>query len=120
MRDDGGVPLGERPRRAALPLASLSAAGRAAEDVRVRALDDAGGMPGRRVGFETAPPTADAAPVSLVVHDSRVPAPIPGNVFTRTTVAAWVYPLLPLAMCVDASSVPVLLFFAPGPMVIGD
>jgi hypothetical protein len=45
---------------------------------------------------------------------------IPGNVFTRTSTAPWVYPLIPFAVCVDATSLPVLLFFAPGAIVIGD
>jgi hypothetical protein len=120
VTDDDGVPIGQRTRRAALPLASLPAAGQAAEDVRVHPLADTGAMPGTSVGLETAPPAADGAPVSLVVHDPRVPVPIPGNVFTRTSIAGWVYPLVPLAVCVDATSLPILLFFAPGPMVIGD
>jgi len=120
VTNDDGVPIGQRTRRAALPLASLHAASHAAEDVCVHPLDDAGAMPGTSVGLETAPPAADGAPVSLVVHDPRVPAPIPGNAFTRRSVAGWVYPLLPLAACVDVTSLPILLFFAPGPMVIGD
>src|SRR5262245_17216750 len=73
VTDDDGVPIGERTRRAALPLASLPAAGHAAEDVRMHPLDDAGAMPGTSVGLETAPLAADGAPVSLVVHDPRVP-----------------------------------------------
>jgi hypothetical protein len=120
VTDDDGVPIAARTRRAALPLGSLRAAGQAAEDVRVHPLDDAGAMPGTSVALETAPPAAAGAPVSLVVHDPRVPASIPGNVFTRTSTAGWVYPLMPLAVCVDATSLPILLFFAPGPMVIGD
>ena len=120
ITDDDGVPIGQRTRRAALPLASLDAASHAAEDARVRPLADAGALPGTSVGLETAPPAADGAPVSLLVHDPRVPAPIPGNVFTRTSIAGWVYPLMPLAVCVDATSLPILLFFAPGAMVIGD
>jgi hypothetical protein len=31
-----------------------------------------------------------------------------------------VYPLLPLALAVDAATDPVLLFFAPAVMVLGD
>jgi hypothetical protein len=34
--------------------------------------------------------------------------------------APWVYPLVPVAVVVDATSLPVLLFFAPGAIVIGD
>lgn len=120
VTDDDGVRIGERTRRAALPLASLPAAARAAEDVRVHPVAATGAMPGHSVGLETAPPAADGAPVSLVVDDPRVPVPIPGNVFTRTSIAPWVYPLVPFAVCMDVTSLPVLLFFAPGPMVIGD
>jgi hypothetical protein len=118
ITDDAGEPIGVRPRRAAISLASLC--GTAADDVVVRPLGDSGALPGRAVGVETVPAPAEGAPVSLLVHDAAVAAPIPGNVFTRTSTAPWVYPLVPLAVCVDATSLPILLFFAPGPMVIGD
>jgi hypothetical protein len=39
---------------------------------------------------------------------------------SRTHVAPWIYPLLPLGLAIDAVSNPVLLFFAPAVMVIGD
>ena len=64
---------------------------------------------------------ADGRPALLVLGDEQQTfAPVPANAFTTTSTAGWVYPLVPFALCVDATSLPVLLFFAPGAIVIGD
>jgi hypothetical protein len=121
VTDDAGTPLGERWRRAVVALGPLRRAPVVAEDVRVERIRDAGALPGRRVSIVTAPLPRGGGPVSLVVDDGALAvAPIPGNAFTTVSTAGWAYPLLPVALCVDATSLPVLLLFAPGAMVIGD
>jgi hypothetical protein len=118
ISDDAGVPVGEQPRRAVVHLGRLPASPASAEDVRVEPVADAGPLPGRPVVIE---PSAARPPVFLVVQDDGGPlASLPANAFTTTSTAPWVYPLVPLALCVDATTVPVLIFFAPGAMVIGD
>ncbi|HWP66745.1 MAG TPA: hypothetical protein VNO26_12605 [Candidatus Limnocylindria bacterium] len=119
VSDDAGVPLAACERRAAVSLASLRAVSFTADAATVRFVDDPA-PPGEPVPISTETPDAPGAPAVLRVHDPRVPIAIPGNVFTRVTRAPWVYPLLPLAFCVDLASMPVLLFFAPGAIVIGD
>ena len=121
VTDDAGRPRGERRREAVVALGSLHGTHVAAEDVRVERVGDTGELPGRSVSIGTTQPPDGDGPVSLVVHDADVAvAPVPANAFTTTWTAGWVYPLIPLALCVDATSVPVLLFFAPGALVIGD
>ena len=60
--------------------------------------------------------------VRFVLHDTRgVPyPPFYSAALTRTRTVPWVYPLLPLSLAVDAATNPVLLFFAPAVMVLGD
>jgi hypothetical protein len=124
ITDDEGTPRGTGWRRAVVDLGSL----------RVESVVDRGPLAGRMVAVvpEHAPmggprpqlrvmhPRA-GGPASLALYDrERTHAPFPVNAFTETTTAAWVYPLVPLALGVDVTSVPVLLFFAPAVMVIGD
>lgn len=65
---------------------------------------------------------AGGRPLRFVLHEPRGGpyAPFYSGALTRTRTAAWVYPLLPLALAVDAATDPVLLFFAPAVMVLGD
>jgi hypothetical protein len=118
VTDDAGAPVGEQRRRAVVDLGRLPAPPVAAEDVPTERVADVGPLPGRPVAIDH--PDA-GAPAFLVLRDERgTIAPLPATAFTTTRTAAWVYPLLPLALCVDATTVPVLLFFAPGAIVIGD
>jgi hypothetical protein len=118
VTDDAGVPRGERRRRAVVTRERLAGPRIAAEDVRAEQVSDVGPLPGRVVAIEA---SGAGAPAFLVVRDDRDSlAPLPANAFTTTSTAPWVYPLIPLALCVDATTVPVLLFFAPGAIVIGD
>lgn len=117
VTDDAGAPRGEQRRRAVVTLERLAGPRIVAEDVRAEQVADVGPLPGRAVAVEP----ADGAPAFLVLRDDRDRlAPLPANAFTTTSTAPWVYPLIPLALCVDATTVPVLLFFAPGAIVIGD
>jgi hypothetical protein len=121
VTDDAGTLLDERRRRAVVALGPLRGSQVSVEDVLVVQVRDVGALPGRGVSIVTIPPPDGGGPASLVVHDERGTfAPIPANAFTTTSTAGWVYPLAPLALGVDATSLPVLLFFAPAPMVIGD
>ncbi len=66
---------------------------------------------------------ADGRDTALVWHDGgAVPpwAPVPAAAFTRLRVAPWVWPLMPAALVVDAAIGPILLFFAPAIMVVGE
>jgi hypothetical protein len=121
VTDDAGSPLGEGPRRAIVAVESLRGEGVTADQVTVAQVPDTGALPGRPLAIERAEPADPGAPAALVVRDdAEALAPIPANVFTTTSTAAWVYPLMPLALVVDATSLPVLLFFSPGMIVIGD
>jgi len=120
VTDDAGEALGERRRQAMVALGRLRGSRIVAEEVPVERVREGGALPGRRVPIVTAPPQ-DGGPVSLVVDDEALGVgPIPGNAFTTVSTGWWAYPLLPVALAVDATSLPVLLFFAPGAMVIGD
>jgi hypothetical protein len=121
VTDDSGEALGERHRQAMVALGPLRGARVVAEEVHVERIRDDRTLPGRRVPIVRAPPPEGGGPVSLVLDDEALAvAPIPGNAFTTVSTAGWAYPLIPVALCADATSLPVLLFFAPGAMVIGD
>jgi hypothetical protein len=117
VTDDAGEPIGERHRRAVVDLERVPGPRPAAEDVPARHVADVGPLPGRPVAIA---PATDGAPAFLVLRDEPAVAPLPATAFTTTATAPWVYPLVPLAFCVDATTVPVLIFFAPGAIVIGD
>jgi hypothetical protein len=120
VTDDAGEALGERCRQAMVALGPLRGSRVVAEDVHVERIRAGGALPGRSVPIVTAPPEG-GGPVSLVLGDEALAVgPIPGNAFTTVSTAWWAYALTPVALCVDATSLPVLLFFAPGAMVIGD
>jgi hypothetical protein len=95
----------------------------------------AGGPPrGQRVALHLAgrplppPPFIDVEdgaggrPKHLVLHDAQgvVYAPFYSSALTRTHAAPWVYPVLPFTLAFDAATNPVLLFFAPAVIVVGD
>jgi hypothetical protein len=128
--DERGRRLARRERRAALALRDLE------RDVPVDAfpvvrLPDDAPLTGQRVALDGHPDAAlalevargpDGRDTSFVLR--TVPG-VPRRAFesaalSRTYVAPWIYPLLPLGLAVDAVSNPVLLFFAPAVMVIGD
>lgn len=119
VSDDNGEPRGERTRRAAVSLDDVRA-GLPVERVRVESLPDDGPLGGTPVATTLAR-TDDGAPVIELgsVEGDAVP-PLYASVLTRHTTEAWVYPLVPAALAVDAVAVPVLLFFAPGAIVVGD
>ncbi len=136
VTDDLGEPLARRERRAALALADLRRRDLAADAFPVaRLADDAplGGQPvalgagGDRRGDRSSPfleieEGTGGRPLRFVLHEPRGGpyAPFYSAGLTRTRTAAWVYPLLPLVLAVDAATDPVLLFFAPAVMVLGD
>jgi hypothetical protein len=47
-------------------------------------------------------------------------APVPTTGLTRLRIEPWVWPLLPPALVADAVIGPILLFFAPAIVVLGD
>ncbi len=128
--NERGRRLARRERRAAVALADLE------RDLPVDAfpvvrLPDDAPLTGQRVALdgrrsETAALEIETAPdgrqTSFVLHDARdgPRRTFQSAALSRTHVAPWIYPLLPLGLAVDAVSNPVLLFFAPAVMVIGD
>jgi len=135
VTDDLGEPLARRERRAALALADLRRGDLAADAFPVaRLADDAplGGQPaalragGDGRGDRSSPfleiEEGTGRPLRFVLHEPRGGPYVPfySAALTRTRTAAWVYPLLPFTLAVDAATDPVLLFFAPAVMVLGD
>src|SRR6266852_3302951 len=128
VTDDLGEPLARRERRAALALADLRRGDLAADAFPVaRLADDAplGGQPtalgaggdrrDRSSPFLEIEEAPSGRPLRFVLHEPRGGpyAPFYSAALTRTRTSAWVYPLLPLALAIDAATDPVLLFFAP-------
>jgi hypothetical protein len=119
VTDDQGEPRGRRPRRAAVSLADVRA-GLPAERVRVEPLSGDGTLAGTAVPAALAPAADGPATIEIDGPTGAGGPPLYASVLTRHTTAAWVYPLVPAALAVDAVAVPVLLFFAPGAIVVGD
>jgi hypothetical protein len=119
VTDDLGERHGQRTRRAVVSLEDVRA-GLPVERVRVEPLPDDGTLTGTPVSVSLVR-VGDGAPL-IELGDVAGDAGLPlyASVLTRHTTAAWVYPLVPAALAVDAVAVPVLLFFAPGAIVIGD
>jgi hypothetical protein len=120
ITDDQGEPLGRRRRRAAVSLADVRA-GLPTERVRVEPLSDDAALGGAGVAATLAP--AADGPATIELGDGAGAAaapPLYASVLTRHGTEPWVYPLVPAALAVDAVAVPVLLFFAPGAIVVGD
>jgi hypothetical protein len=125
VTDDLGEPLARRECRAAIALADLRRSP-PVEDFPVRRLADDAPFEGRRVALRAAVvagPSLDIDPEGrLVLHtaeDGDYPA-FYSAVLARSRTAAWAYPLLPLTVAFDAAADPVLLFFAPMVIVLGD
>lgn len=129
VTDDEGAPIGERRRCVAMPVASLrnARATPAVDDLpadgplpgeRLPLLDASDATNGRAIAITH--PT-DGGPARLELRDGRTPsASLYANALTRSSTATWAYPLLPLAGAVDVVGVPVLVFFAPALLVMGD
>jgi hypothetical protein len=132
LTDDDGRPLGRTERHAAIALADLRRAQLPVERFPVARLDRAS-LRGQRVALSTtdiaSPPFlelergADGRDERFVLHDGRDDSPYAAfysSALTRSRTALWAYPLLPVALAVDVVSNPVLLFFAPAMITIGD
>jgi hypothetical protein len=131
VTDDDGRPLGRVDRRAAIALADLRRPDLTVERFPVRRLRERGALPGRPIALagrdgggpilevEDGP---DGRPLRLVLTNTGdgPPGAFYSAVLTERRTAAWVYPLLPLTLAVDAVSNPVLLFFAPAVIVFAD
>lgn len=120
VSDGAGTALGVRPRRAEVLLDAVSGGVPAAEDVPVVFVPDEGPLPGASARLATRDVSGGGPPLLVVGDDARPLAELPANAFTTSRVAPWVYPLVPFGLVVDATSVPVLLFFSPAPILIGD
>jgi hypothetical protein len=128
--NERGRRLARRARRAAVALADLE------RDLPVDAfpvvrLPDDTALTGRHVALDGRPGETPALEIetgpdgrqtSFVLHDAKdgPRRAFQSAALSRTHVAPWIYPLLPLAFAVDAVSNPVLLLFAPAVMMIGD
>jgi len=136
VSDDQGRHLERTERWAALALADLRRADLAVAAFPVARLAHDAPVHGRRVALHAGrdgrldgPPPfleidegPDGRQLRFVLHETPgVPyPPFYSAALTRTRSAPWVYPLLPLSLAVDAATNPVLLFFAPAVMVLGD
>jgi len=135
VTDDLGAPLAHRERRAALALADLRRGDRTVDAFLVVRLPDDAPLRGQPVALRAADAGgrdgspflaiergAGDRPVLFVLHapGDGPYQPFYSAALTRTRTAVWVYPLLPLSLAVDVATDPVLLFFAPAVMVLGD
>lgn len=131
---DSGKVLARRERRAALSLTALRRQDLPVEAFPVEYLADDSPLAGRRLALEgkdgtsgapayleieTAP---DGRETRFVLHDSDGGpyAPFYSSALTRTSTAPWVYPLLPFGAAVDLATFPILLFFFPVMLLIGE
>jgi hypothetical protein len=138
ITDDGGARRGTIEGAAAIPVARL----RSAESPAADTLDPSWIAParvarGRPVTIVRGAPSgydAMATPILEVVQSdgrdsalvwrdaaSAPPwAPVPTTGLTRLRIEPWVWPLLPPALVADAVVGPILLFFAPAIVVVGE
>ena len=129
MNDDGD-PLERRPRQVAVALEDLRRPDVPVERFPVERLSDRAPLTGTplhlgRNGDETPYLEIEhdnGRDVRLALHQSNhAPAGVlESAALTRRRIAPWVYPLVPFALVVDVVTNPVLLFFAPAVMVVGD
>ena len=128
---DDGQPIGRADRRAAIALVDLRRTDVPVERFPVRHLPDRGPLPGRSLPVSARDGTrpvlavedaADGRPYRLVVEGAGVdpPGAFYSAALTERRSALWVYPLLPFSLVFDAVTNPVLLFFAPAVIVVGD
>ena len=132
VADDLGEPLGHEDRAASIALADLRRSDvPPVESFPVERLPGDTPRRGERVtlheagsGASVAPPylDIDGADGRLVLHDAHdgALAPFYAAALARTRTALWAYPLVPFALVIDAATNPVLLFFAPAVIVLGD
>ncbi len=125
VTDDVDTPLARTSRWVAIPLSALGTgtpfpvegapvtpldssdvtrASSLPEPVRVVETDDGSGE------------TRSRRPAALVIRDTTIPA----ATLTTTRTAFWVYPLVPVTLAIDAATTPVLLFFAPAVLAVGE
>ena len=138
VTNDAGTRLGTTPAVAALPLATL----RAPVTPRADAVRPVWRAPGRSAGGRPVAVVRGGIPeawkgacpaVEVVREDGRDTAlvwrddpasppwaPVPTAALTRLRTAPWAWTLVPATLAVDAVAVPVLLFFAPAMMVLGE
>ena len=131
VRDDEGEPLGTTDDAAAIPLATLrTAESPAADRVSPSWCVPPGGIPItiERAGSDGTGPKLrvlekDGRDTALVWEEAPPAspnAPVPLTALTRIRTAPWVWPLMAPMLAVDAVLTPVLVFFAPAVMVIGE
>jgi hypothetical protein len=134
VTDDDGRPHARRERQAAVALADLRRAHIPVDDFPLVRLADDAPLAGRRVTLHLGPiGNRDGSPAleideraglheRFVLHDGehgRYP-PFHSRTLARTHTIPWVYALLPITVAIDLDTNPILLFFAPAVMVIGD
>jgi hypothetical protein len=126
VTDDLGEPLARRECRAAIALADLRRSP-PVDRFPIERLANGASLEGQRValgGPVAVGPFLEVHPggewfVLHTVEDGDYP-PFYSAALARTRTAAWAYPLLPLTVTFDAAADPVLLFFAPMVIVLGD
>lgn len=135
-KDEAGETRAERECWAAVPLADLRPESPPTlESIHVERLAEPKAVPNRpQLPLQLAG-AADATPAPsarVMVEDGRhvalqvcpadaaCYAPLPSGALTRVRTEPWAYPLLPFLLAVDAVGDPILLFFAPAVMAIGD
>jgi len=133
VTNDAGKVLARRERRAAIPLSALRRTDLPVESFPVEHLSDDAPLTGRQLAIETDPErnlssylevetAPDGRQKHFVLHDPAGGpyAPFYSNALTRTSTAAWVYPLLPLGAAVDLATFPILVTFFPVILLVGD
>jgi hypothetical protein len=125
VTDDNGEPIGERRRSIVLRIACQRDGATLA--VRTCERRRPAGRSSRRArerwaAHRRSPSSLGAGrPARLDLRDGRVPgASLYTNALARSSTATWAYPLLPFTGVVDVVSAPVLLFFMPAVLVIGE
>jgi hypothetical protein len=138
VSDDAGHVLDATEGAAAVPLVALRATAAPGADAvavaRIAPARVARGQPVSLVRAATGGSGACAGPslevvetdgrdVALLWHDgggAAAGAPLPTAALTQLRIAPWVWPLVPATLAVDAVATPVLLFFAPAVLLIGE
>jgi hypothetical protein len=138
VSDDAGRVLGTTESAAAVPLVALRAPvspdadavavtpiapARVAQAQLVRLARGTNGGADVCAGPSLDVTEADGRDVGLIWRDASgeaAGAPLPTAALTQVRIAPWVWPLVPATLAVDAVGTPLLLFFAPAVMVIGE
>jgi hypothetical protein len=133
VTDDLGAPLGRRQRRAAIDLTAPERENPGAGEPAVVRLADGTSLRGRPLALRERPGGAGQGPALLVERTSgglpgrlvldepgAAARPVPAGALVETWTAPWAWPLLPVGLAVDLVVDPVLLFFAPAVILMGD